>query len=177
MIAYRHADPRLPFLYEDTDQAAARWHVAGEGPVNYFSDTPDGAWAEFLRHEEIREAEDLATIRRAIWAVDIGDEPAAQPALPAATLTGGPAMYAACREEARRLRRGGATCIDAPSTALMSGGARGHRVDGGVRPGPPREGRTVVLFGRRPTLVGWRATYEGRPAEELLARVRHLRRK
>jgi hypothetical protein len=45
MIAFRHADPRLPFLREDRHQAQARWHDTAEGPVHYFADTPDGAWA------------------------------------------------------------------------------------------------------------------------------------
>lgn len=31
-----------------------------------------------------------------------------------------------------------------------------------------------VLFGRRPSLVGWRAAYKSWPAEELLVRVRQL---
>jgi hypothetical protein len=30
------------------------------------------------------------------------------------------------------------------------------------------------LFGPRPDLVGWAATAEGRPREELLDQVRHL---
>ena len=174
MIAFRHADPRLPFLHEDASQPAARWHDAGEGPVQYFADTPDGAWAEFLRHEEIKEDDDLATIRRAIWAVDIGDDPAAEPRLPNATLTGGLETYDACRKEGRRLRAQGATRVDASSPALLTGGAQGCHVDAGLKPGPPRDGRTIILFGRRPALVGWRAAYEGRPAPELLARVRHL---
>jgi hypothetical protein len=172
MIAFRHADPRLPFLCADAQQPAARWHDAGEGPAHYFADTPDGAWAEFLRHEEIQEPDDLATIRRAIWAVEIGDDPGATPDLLLATLTGGPDTYPACREEARRLRAEGATRIEAPSAALAPGGACGHRVDGGLRHGPPREGRTIVLFGRQPDVAGWRAAYEGRPAAELLPRVR-----
>ncbi len=175
MILFRHTDPRLPFLWEDGSQPAGRWHDAGEGPAHYFSDTPDGAWAEFLRHEEITEAEDLVTIRRAIWAVEIDEsEPAAIPELPAATLRGGPASYAACREAARQLRARGATRLEVPSAALKEGGAAGHRVDGGLWPGPPREARAVVLYGRRPAIVGWRAVYKGRPAEELLARVRHF---
>jgi hypothetical protein len=96
----------------------------------------------------------------AIWAVEIpDDEPVTRPALPDATLTGGPQTYAVCRDEARRLR---------------AGGAAGHRVDGGMRPGPARAGWTIVLYGRRPALVGWRASYEGRPAEDLLARVRYV---
>jgi hypothetical protein len=176
VIAFRHADPRLPFLHEHTSQSPARWHDAGEGPVNYFSDTPDGAWAEFLRHEEIRDPEDLATVRRALWAVDIGEEASATPALPGAVLVGGAESHARCRAEARRLRALGATRIDAPAAALVPGGASGHRVDGGLRPGPPRDGRTIALFGRRPALVGWRAAQDGRPGQDLLARVRHTPR-
>lgn len=176
MIAFRHADPRMPFLREGGNDSGARWHDAGdESPVNYFADTPDGAWAEFLRHEEIRDVQDLPTIRRALWAVEIGDEAAAEPALPETTLTSGRESYAACRDEARRLRAGGATRFEASSAALLPGGARGHRVDAGLRAGPPRHARTIVLFGRRPLLVGWRAVYEGRPADELLTRVRHFR--
>ena len=41
--------------------------AGNEAPVHYFSDTPDGAWAEFLCHEEITDPEDLPGIRRALW--------------------------------------------------------------------------------------------------------------
>ena len=70
MIAFRHADPRFPFLWEDSSQPAGRWNMPGQ-LTHYFADTPDGAWAEFLRHEEIFDPEDLLTVRRALWAVDI----------------------------------------------------------------------------------------------------------
>ena len=63
MIVFRHADPRLPYFREDANQSPARWHDAGEGPAHYFADTPDGAWAAFLRHEEIQNPSDLSTIR------------------------------------------------------------------------------------------------------------------
>ena len=89
MIAFRHADPRFPFLREHDTQPAGRWHAAGEGPAHYFSDTPDGAWAEFLRHEEITEIEDLAGVRRALWAVELGEEPPARPSLPLERERGG----------------------------------------------------------------------------------------
>jgi hypothetical protein len=176
VIVFRHADPRLPFLWEDAAQPAGRWHAEGEGPAHYFSDTPDGAWAELIRHEEIRDPADLGTVRRAIWAVEIpDDEPAAGPNLPLKTLTGGLASYAACRDAARALRARGVTRLEVPSAALASGAAHGHRVDAGLKTGPPRDARTIVLYGRRSALVGWCAAYEGRPAEELLGRVRHLR--
>lgn len=174
MIAFRHADPRYPFLWEEASQPEARWHGPGEGPVQYLCDTPDGAWAEFLRHEEIKDPEDLATIRRAIWAVELGEEASRRVNLPRKTLTGGPKTYPRCRKEAGRLRRLGATRIVVPSAALLRGAARGWRVDGGLQPGPPRDAKVVVLFGRRPDLVGWPAATEGRPWEELLPFVRHL---
>ena len=58
MILFRHADPRFPFLWETADQPGARWHGDREGPAHYFADTPDGAWAEFLRLEEIKTGHD-----------------------------------------------------------------------------------------------------------------------
>ena len=75
---------RFAFLREHPPQSAGRWNTRDE-LTHYFCDTPDGAWAEFLRHEEIVDAEDLPTIRRDLWAVDIGDEPGAQPELPPQT--------------------------------------------------------------------------------------------
>src|SRR4029077_5368538 len=90
MIACRQVDARYPFAWEDASQPAGRWHGDGEGPAHYFADTPDGAWAGFLRHEEIPEPEDLLTIRRRMWSVEIGDPPVEQVVLPIDTLTGDP---------------------------------------------------------------------------------------
>ena len=174
MIVFRHADPRLPFLWESADQPSARWHEAGRGPAHYLADTPDGAWAEFLRHEEITNPADLDGIRRALWAVEIPDVPSTKPKLHARTLRGGKNTYAACRREADRLRKRGATGLVALSAALAAGDARGKRVDGGVRPGPARDPRVIVLFGRRPDLVGWPVVDGGRPPAELLPRVKQF---
>jgi hypothetical protein len=175
MIVYRHADPRFPFLWESSDQPSARWHGPGEGPVQYFADTPDGAWAEFLRHEGIRDESELVNVRRAVWAVDLPDDlPVDAPRLSQAMLTGGISTYGACREEARRLRAKGTKDLRAPSAALLPGGAWGWKVDGGMRPGPARDGIVFVGFGARPGLVGWMAAFAGRPRSDLLARVRPL---
>lgn len=174
MIVFRHADRRFPFLWGTPDQPPARWHGEGEGPVQYLADTPDGAWAEFLRHEEITTPEDVATIRRALWAVELPKQPDRASELAVGMLTGGPDTYETCRDEARRLRARGAVGLVAPSAALLNGGAHGWRVEGGIRPGAPRDGRVVVLFGPCPDLVGWPATIEGRPSEDLLPRVRHF---
>jgi hypothetical protein len=175
VILYRHADPRFPFLWERQDQPAARWHGDNDGPVHYLADTPDGAWAEFLRHEGIEQEADLENIRRALWAIEVPDATKpAEPQLPEETLTGGLGTYEACRAEARRLRAAGATALHAPSAALLPGGARGWKVEGSLQPAPDRNGVVLVLFGPRPDLVGWAATIVGRPRADLLPLVRSL---
>jgi hypothetical protein len=174
VIAFRHVDARFPFLWESELQPEGRWHAEGQGPVQYFADTPDGAWAELLRHEEIRDEADLATIRRALWAVELPDEPLAKPVLPPRVLRGGRASYAACQEEARRLRARGAKGLVAPSAALHDAAAGGWRVAGGLKPARERSGKVIVLFGRRPDVVGWSAAAEGRPHRTLFAKVRHF---
>jgi hypothetical protein len=175
MIVYRHADPRSPFLWESAAQSPARWHGPGEGPVQYFADTPDGAWAEFLRHEGITEESDLVNVRRALWAVEIPDKlPTDAPRLAPPVLTGGTETYEACQQEARRLRTKGAKALCAPSAALLPGGARGWKVDGGLQPAPERDGTVLAVFGFRPDFVGWMAAFAARPRSDLLSRIRYL---
>lgn len=176
MIGYCHADPRYPFLWESNRQPAARWHAEGDGPVHYLASTPDAAWAELLRHEEITDPTDLATIRRSLWAIEVPDDPLPAVRLPLRVLRGDESSYEACRREARRLRRAGASGLRARSAAIVSTTGSGHRVDDGLRPGPPRDEEVIVLFGPRPDLVGWAACAVGRPREDLLRRVRHLHR-
>ncbi len=174
MIVFHHADPRFPFLWEGAGQPPGRWHGAGEGPAQYFADTPHGAWAELLRHEEIRDSEDLAGIRRALWAVEVPRLPAARPRLADDVLRGDPGSYAECQAEAARLRQRRARGLRAPSAALRPGGAGGWAVDRGLRPGPRRDGEVYVLFGRRSDLLGWPVVVAGSPPDEVLERVAHF---
>lgn len=176
MIGYRHADPRYPFLWEAARQPAARWHDEGEGPVHYLVSTPDAAWAELLRHEEITEPADLETIRRAMWAVDVPHATLPEARLPLRIQRGDERSYEECRREARRLRSAGTPGLRARSAAVVATTGSGHRVDGGLRPGPRRDEEVIVLFGPRPDLVGWTACAIGRPRADLLRRVRHIRR-
>lgn len=176
MIAFRQVDARYPFLWEDSRQPAGRWHADGDGPAHYFADTPDGAWAEFLRHEEITDAADLETIRRQLWAVDIGDAPAERPALAERVLTGDPDSYERCQAEARRLRNSGARRIAALSAALVRGGAAGFEVDSGVHHAASRDGLVIVIFGPPEGLIGWVASDAGYPSTDLLDRVHHYGR-
>jgi len=175
MIVFRQVDARYPFLWEDARQPAGRWHADGDGPAHYFADTPDGAWAEFLRHEEIIDPRDLGTIRRQIWAVEIGEAAPMPVDLPDETLAGGRETYAACQRTAAAMRRDGVTRIVARSAALVPGGARAIRVAHGERIADPRDGQTIVLFGPPQDLIGWVAAHEASPAADLLDRIHHYR--
>lgn len=174
MIVFRHVDRRRPFLWETADQPAGRWHAAGEGPVHYLAETPDAAWAEFIRHEEITDPADLDGVSRSMWALDLPDPPTTTPELSDGVLTGGVSTYASCRAEARRLRANGATGLAAPSAAVSAATGSGFRTEDGLRRGPRRRERVFVLFGPRPDLVGWAACADGRPRADLLVRVRHF---
>lgn len=176
MIWFRNVDRRYPFLWETAGQPPARWHGDGEGPVQYLASTPDGAWAEFLRREEISEPRDLAGVERALWTVEVdeGAETVGEPRLAHRILTGGLDSYAACRAEARRLRERGATALRAPAAALLPGGARGQRVAGGLVEGEDEDGSVLALFGARPRARGWACCLPGRPDARVLGLVRPL---
>lgn len=174
MIGYRHCDRRFPFLWEDAAQPPARWHRTGEGPVHYLADTPAGAWAEFLRHEEITDEADLAGISRALWAVEVDEPDFASPDLAGSVLHGGQNSYPACQDEADRLRSDGASALRTPSAALRAGAAAGWQVEHGIHRAEPADGQVLVLFGRRPDVVGWPVVDGGRPPAGVLPGVRHL---
>jgi hypothetical protein len=94
--------------------------------------------------------------------------------LPQRVLIGGIDTYEQCRKEARRLRANGMQALRAPSAALLPGGARGWKVDGGLQPAAPRDGTVLAVFGRTPELMGWIAAFAARPPSDLLSRVRQL---
>jgi hypothetical protein len=173
-LGFRHADSRYPFFWEGEDQPAARWHEGGAGPVQYLADTPDGAWAEFLRHEEITDTADLAGIERSLWAVGLPEDIDGAEPVTVAEATGGLSSYPACQAYATSRRAAGVTMLTAPSAALLPGAARGEVTDAGLREAPDRDGRVWALFGRYPDLCGWRAVERGAPAARLLPLVRPL---
>ncbi|HNU11453.1 MAG TPA: RES domain-containing protein [Rubrivivax sp.] len=174
-IGFRHCDPRFGFLWLSEAQPAGRWHSAEEGPANYFADTPTGAWAEFLRHEEITDADDLAGVRRSLWAVELPEEGFERPVVPETIALGGLATYTACQDAARALRAKGVRRLEAPSAALLAGGASGAhtRASGLTNAIPSRDGRVWVLFGEV-ELRGWLAVDGGSPPASLLQVVRWL---
>jgi hypothetical protein len=178
VIVFRVFDSRFPFLWEvaaGSRQPPARWHGVGEGPVQYFADTPTGAWAEVLRHEEITDPADLAGLSARIWAIRIADVEMHEPQLPLAALTSKPAGYDTCRQEARRLRAAGAQRLQTVSAALKPGEGAGFRVGTtGLMRAPARDGKVIVHFGRLPEAEGWCAAEGARPEEQVLSQVRPL---
>ncbi|MEO5732270.1 MAG: RES domain-containing protein [Rubrivivax sp.] len=176
-LAFRHCDPRFPFLWQTAAQPPARWHGAGEGPANYFCDTPSGAWAEFLRHEGITDAADLPGVRRGLWAVElpaIAAGAVARPALPAAVLLGDESSYPACQAAARAARATGLAWLTAPGAALLAGQASGWTAAPALaREAAAREGQVWVHFGAC-GFVGWPAVEAGRPPVSVLPLVRPL---
>lgn len=174
---WRNTPPGMPFLWESDNLYPARWHARGDGPAQYLADTPAGAWAELVRHEEIVDPADVAGLSRDLWAVDVPDgdiEDAPVMTGPDDVLLGGPSSYAACQRLAAEARAQGAQALVAPSAALVEGAAAGWRVDGGLVRDAPVEGRVIVLYGRRPDLVGHRAVAGGHPSPELVGDVRPL---
>jgi hypothetical protein len=172
---WRNTPPGLPFLWEQDNFFPARWHARGGGPAQYLADTPAGAWAELLRHEEIVDPADVAGLARDLWAVDVPDaESAAVMEADDDVLRGGLDSYPRCQALAAAARAEGATAVTAPSAALERGEAAGWRVDGGLVRDVPADGRVLVLYGRRPELVGHLAVAAGHPPADLLAHVRPL---
>jgi hypothetical protein len=178
VIVFRVCDSRFPFLWTASSgarQRPARWHGAGEGPVQYFADSPPGAWAELLRHEEITDTADLAGIAARLWAIEIDDVEMHEPKLSKAALSSSPEGYEVCRSEARRLRATGAKRVVAPSAALPPGeGAGFHVGPTGLVRAKARDSRMIVHFGILPNAQGWCAADAARPDEELLPQVRPL---
>lgn len=173
-LGFRHADTRFAFFWESARQPPARWHRAGSGPAQYVADTSDGAWAEFLRHEEIRDPTDLAGIERSLWAVQLPDNIDDAEDATVSVEAGGLDSYAACQEHAGRRRAAGITMLRAPSAALQPGGARGQVTDHGLREAPDRDGHLYVLYGTYPRLRAWRVVERGSPPERILGLVRQL---
>ena len=177
MLWFRNADTRFPFLHESSAQVPARWHGAGSGPAQYLADTADGAWAEFLRHEEITDPRDLPGISRNLWAIEVTveSETVANVKIDLTLSRGGLDSYAVCQSEATRLCTDGATALAAPSAALRAGGACGQQTrDRHLPEAPPADGQTLVLFGTRRDARAWLCTAATRPSVRALTLVNAL---
>lgn len=63
---FRWSDYDVPFWARNNSRPG-RWHVVGNPPTQYWSMTPDAAWAELIRTEDLRLEEDLDLVRMPLW--------------------------------------------------------------------------------------------------------------
>jgi RES domain-containing protein len=66
LTVFRYTDYDVPF-WSRPNTRAGRWNVVGDGPTQYWSMTPDGAWAELIRAKELYTEDELDLVRTALW--------------------------------------------------------------------------------------------------------------
>lgn len=76
---FRQVSPEWPPLWHDAgeprpSQESARWHRQGESYAQYLSLSAQGAWAELVRYEGIRDAAYASAQRRTLWQVFVRDD-------------------------------------------------------------------------------------------------------
>lgn len=169
---FRYSSYDVPFWVR-TNTTDERWHNAGDGATQYLSATPEGAWAELIRNENLRSEADLSLVAMPLWRAQIDQgriadyhdfETAERAGFDPESLIDDD--QGACQKEGRRLRVAGFAGVIYPSSAL------------------PGE-QNIALFGSR-ILLPWgaaRRLASGIPASQLtvgsppvaiLPRVRHV---
>ncbi len=169
LVGFRYSSYDIPFWVRPNTRAG-RWNREGDDPTQYWSLTAEGAWAELIRHEDLRSERELDLVRMSIWTCRVPCAMLADLRDPALQVEHGVTEeqlvaddWAACQDLSVRLRplvRG----VIAPSAALP-----GHD--------------SLTLFGpRRP--IDWRTAPAlasaiptariaiGRPPSGLVDRVR-----
>lgn len=64
---FRYSSYDVPFWVRGNTRPG-RWHQLGDGPTQYWSMTPDAAWAELIRAEELFSESELDELRMPLWA-------------------------------------------------------------------------------------------------------------
>jgi RES domain-containing protein len=171
-FAYRWADYDTP-LWVRPNSSAQRWNGTREVPAQYLSLSPEGAWAELIRCEDLTSPAEVRLVRMPMWVLSVHETRIADYAtFEKAEAAGFPREalvdddHERCRAEAARLRERGFRGVLAPSAAL---------------PGATN----LTLFGPR-LAVEWECPHEsrlgsfipvrqlavGHPPDDLLPRVR-----
>lgn len=172
-VAFRWSDYDVP-LWTRSNSSSLRWNRARRDATQYLSLTAEGSWAELIRSERLRTADDLQLVSMPMWVLRIREtnladystfERAERAGFPPQALVD--EDYERCQIEAER---------------LLSAGFRGVLAQSAALPGAVN----LTLFGRR-LAVPWgypedrlmasfipvKRLAVGRPPEELLPLVRH----
>jgi RES domain-containing protein len=169
LVAFRYCSYDVPFWVR-ANTLAQRWNVPSEGATQYWSLTPDGAWAEHIRFNDIRTDAELDEVRIPIWVCRLsamGLIDAREPAvrrlyqISSSDLTADD--WTACQRAATAMRSDGARGILSPSAALA------NTINVALF-GP----RRAIAFERRPALasaVPATIVAIGRPPKKLVNRV------
>jgi RES domain-containing protein len=181
-VAFRYSNYDTPFWARpNTD--AGRWHAAGEPATQYWSVAPEGAWAELIRHEHLRDEREVAEVRMSIWVAefryqriaDYSDFARADTAAGVSAKAVVAEDYAACQAEGRRLRDAGFQGVIAPSAALpgvLNLTLFGPRLRSGWSTSPRLSvfvAATVVALGSPPPGMTRHVRQVGEPHSGLLA--------
>jgi RES domain-containing protein len=169
LVGFRYSSYDVPFWVRPNTHAQ-RWNASLEGPTQYWSSTPDGAWAEHIRFNDIRTEAELDEVRIPVWVcrlssmglldlreADVRD----RYDLTLGDLTADD--WSACQRAATAIRAEGARGILSPSAALAN--ATNITLFG------PRR---AIAIDRRPALasaVPAAIAAIGRPPKKLVDRV------
>lgn len=169
LTAFRYSDYDVPF-WARPNSRPGRWHDVGDQPTQYWSLTPDGAWAELIRAKDLYTEAELDLVRMPVWVcrvskqglVDLLDADA-QESCAITPLQMISDDWGPCQQAARSLRR---------------------HCRGIISPNPGLDGHSnLTLFGAR-RAIDWQATPAlasalpaaiaaiGRPREGMIPRVR-----
>ncbi|MFN9629908.1 MAG: RES domain-containing protein [Cyanobacteriota bacterium] len=181
-LGFRVCDRRYPFLWSQPGQPGGRWNRPDDPPRHYLASSPLVAWAEWLRHQEIHDPEDLEGVAAALWAVLLppnwGPETLPLVDLPETVVL---SDEAGAQEQRRvaitRLQRQGAQGLQAPTAALIERQSHPCRRCGDGLEEPAALGEpplVFVLWCPAETLLGWSCVQEGHPWPDLLPLVRRL---
>jgi RES domain-containing protein len=70
LVAFRWSTYDVPF-WARPNSRAGRWNTAGGPSTQYWSLTPEAAWAELIRHEGLTTEEELELVRMPIWVCQV----------------------------------------------------------------------------------------------------------
>lgn len=141
LTLFRYCVDESPFWVLPNGRAG-RWNNAGEQPTQYWSATPDAAWAELIRREGLEAEADPDLVRMPIWACR-------------APVAGLIDLRNAWAREAAGITEAELVSDDWSPCQRLSAALRGS-CSGVIAPSPVLDGHAnVTMFGPR-RMIDWR---------------------